>query len=822
MAASSLVVRISADINDFSRNLNKMTKDVRKAADQVADIGKTLTLGITLPAGLAAVALSKMGLENEAVAGKMRRTFGGAVDNVNHMLERMMKIVPETMTELQKMAIATTDFGEGLGMAAPKAALLTEQMMKMAADLSSKKMIAFGDALDIVQKGLSGQTRGLKQVGIIIDQAQIKQEAYRLGLLKTGQELTPLGTALASYSLMVKQWDRVQGDANASINDAGRQLAFAKRDLMEFFDATSNLLIPALRVLAKVLTAVVNALNKLPDWLRQTIIVFTGLLAVLGPTLIIIARITQAIITLKTAMTLLATGSTIAKIIGALAAPEVLLVLGAIAAALGIGIALWKKYHKEAAGTDTPKLDPLADVRKLFGGATSANMDSPLQRLQKQAAALSKAFDLSVNRGDDLTGILKDVLKLNQDALEIYDAQADKFGEMALAAREVAKQMQMIAAVQIVRGTFDIGKGGMFSREFHMQNQVSVQSRRTTTDEDISRGIAKQMISDETSLRTREAVLSLPPVFNSLRVASVELGEKFRAASQDFSKSLSSLKLQVTSMSGLKDAAVGGFQAGMAGILDSIGPFALVMTAIGKIFQGFQPVLDKLLGPLVALGQIIATMLTPILKVLFVPLKLLGIVVAFLGEIVARVTAAIATAIATVLTGIGKALNMIPFLHLGNGLIAAGNALSSFAKDQYATADELKKQRKQLQDLKFDDAANGLNNLADATNNASDAIINAANTFKLNLAKYNARDYDSRAPLNLSAYYPQGTGGGSAPSGLTPGGTSTKSLDGKTPLANLMLDGKVVAQVTVDHLRTAASRQYGDSSRIKDVVIIGS
>jgi hypothetical protein len=37
-----------------------------------------------------------------------------------------------------------------------------------------------------------------------------------------------------------------------------------------------------------------------------------------------------------------------------------------------------------------------------------------------------------------------------------------------------------------------------------------------------------------------------------------------------------------------------------------------------------------------------------------------------------------------------------------------------------------------------------------------------------------------------------------------------------------MLDGKVVAQVTVDHLRTAASRQYGDSSRIKDVVIIGS
>jgi hypothetical protein len=108
MSAGSLVVRISADINSFSRELNKMTKDVDKAAKKMTELGKGLTLGITLPAALAAVALGKMAVENEAVAGKLQRSFGPALSNVNGLIEKMMKIVPETQTELQKMALART------------------------------------------------------------------------------------------------------------------------------------------------------------------------------------------------------------------------------------------------------------------------------------------------------------------------------------------------------------------------------------------------------------------------------------------------------------------------------------------------------------------------------------------------------------------------------------------------------------------------------------------------------------------------------------------------------------------------------------------
>src|SRR5689334_10403505 len=102
--SSSLVVRVSADLNDFTRSLNQMTRDVDRASAKLASLGTSLTVGITLPVIGAAAALAKMAAENEDIGARFERTFGSAASAVQSSITTMMKSVPEANTELQKMA----------------------------------------------------------------------------------------------------------------------------------------------------------------------------------------------------------------------------------------------------------------------------------------------------------------------------------------------------------------------------------------------------------------------------------------------------------------------------------------------------------------------------------------------------------------------------------------------------------------------------------------------------------------------------------------------------------------------------------------------
>jgi hypothetical protein len=350
VAAASLVVRISADINDFAKNLNQMTRDVDRAAKRISDVGKAMTLGITLPVGLAAAALSKMALENDAVAARMRGSFGPAVDQVNGFLEKLGKVAPVAGTELQKMAVDINNVATGMGMAAPKAALLTESVLTMANDLSAKTGASMGEATEALTRGLEGSTKQLKSLGVVINETQVKQEAYRLGLMKIGQELTPLGTALATYSLLQKQSSQFTGVAASVHQTAARQFAMFTTAASELADRLSNLLLPALVTIARAGTALIDALQKIPDWVYGTAFAFAAFAAGIGPAITAVANITALLVKLREAFVLLTAAEMLAKIKGLFALlmdPKILVPMIALAGAVAGVMYLWDRFVKK-------------------------------------------------------------------------------------------------------------------------------------------------------------------------------------------------------------------------------------------------------------------------------------------------------------------------------------------------------------------------------------------------------------------------------------------------------------------------------------------
>jgi hypothetical protein len=817
MASSSLVVRISADINDFAKQLRQMTREVDEAAKKVSEVGKALSLSLTLPLVAAGAAMAKLGMEQQAAASKLDRQFGASAEGVRKEIEKMRQAVPATTTELMKMANQMNQFGQGVGMAAPQAALFSGEILKMAATLQAANPgTSMDQATDALMRGLSGSGKALLEFGVKLNETQVKQEAYHLGLLKIGQDLTPLGTALATYAILTERVGKMQQETGAVQNDAARQWAFLKTNVVELAESVGVKLLPAFVTLVQAGKDLIDWLSQLSDGTIKSALYVAVFAAAIGPTISLVAELTAGTMKLYEAMKLLASGEALEKIVAIFANPEVLVGIAVLTAALyGLSKA-WEHFHTEATAIK-PKIDlgPLANIQALIAaangksGATSFNPENPLQQFQKQAGQITSAYDDAIKMGAMLVQPFDAVVALNERALALYGQQADKLGEMAQAARKVAIETKALidaknAAAALFNGFGSVGAA---------RSAVGSGALNPTQ---VTLAAGAQAISDENQLRMREAALRAKDTFDALRVATVNLGERFKQTAHDFATGMAEFKKQWSSVSGIKDSATAGLQAGVASILSAMNPMALVFEAVGKVMQGFQPLIDNLMGPLVAFGQILAEIAGPVLRPVFQALKVFGIATAVVGEVIFTVAGGIAKAIGGLISAIGAFIRKIPFLGgIGKDIQNFGNNISNLGTSALNTAKQLDRSRIDLQNLDFDSAASGLSNLSNAANAAAEAMTFVPQAFKIQLERYYAT-----APIDNTYVAPPSSPGGSygSPGGDASGGS------GRAPTADanavIMMDGKVVGQMVWNRVRSSAKRQFGDAARIADVAVV--
>ena len=196
--------------------------------------------------------------------------------------------------------------------------------------------------------------------------------------------------------------------------------------------------------------------------------------------------------------------------------------------------------------------------------------------------------------------------------------------------------------------------------------------------------------------------------------------------------------------------------------------FAAAMEVATGFFQALAPAMDALTLPLRMMGEILSTLMIPVLKIIFPIFKVVAIVGSYLGETIARVVAAILNAVGGFVKGLGKVINAItPFANPGNPLVKAGEALQRTAGSFSDAANEMREKRKELQNLTFDSA---LNKAANAADKLSESLSNVPPLFDLALRRMQASRGMTPGPVTLRTP--------AMPSGsvLESGGTRNTSL----------------------------------------------
>lgn len=328
--------KFKSGLTDAERSMRRSAKRIESIGRGMQDVGAKLSIAITAPLTALGVASFRAASDAAELESAFRQTFG----NMSKDMEAWAVATGDAMgRSTQEIQNATNTFGIFFNTSAStrkEAAELSKTFAVLAQDLSSFYNVDPTTALEKLRSGLSGESEPLRDFGVFLTEATVKQEALRLGLAKTADGITEQNKVMARASLIMQATTNAQGDVARTADGTANRVRAARAAFEELTVAIGQKLIPALTPLITGLTNVLNAFNNLPQGVQTTVVAFGALAAVLGPLIFISGAVVQAFGVLKGS--LVGTGVAATGLRATLVAllPTLALVAGAVGAVVAI------------------------------------------------------------------------------------------------------------------------------------------------------------------------------------------------------------------------------------------------------------------------------------------------------------------------------------------------------------------------------------------------------------------------------------------------------------------------------------------------------
>jgi hypothetical protein len=271
-------------IRNLNDSMSSMGDVSKKSLDKVGkyNFAKTITgvnatagalKGVATNAQVAASGIRTIGAEVLVALGafgliyKTVQFFGkgikGAID-----LGETLNVTKETFgkfaSEVESKADALKDFGfrkgpildaanafgalaQGAKMTEEQSARLAATYVQLAADATSYKNVGLDVAAQKIQAGLSGESKPLKDWGILINEDLVKVRAFTLGLTKGKGDISEYAKMMARASLISEQMGKASGDLQRTQESTANQFRKAGGGLDNFAVSIGELLVPAVQ-----------------------------------------------------------------------------------------------------------------------------------------------------------------------------------------------------------------------------------------------------------------------------------------------------------------------------------------------------------------------------------------------------------------------------------------------------------------------------------------------------------------------------------------------------------------------------------------------
>ena len=253
-AASSL----SKGWNIYSNSATRATKSTHSLASAFGKMYATYWLVFRAFGKLAeAIDISSQLTEVQNVVDV---TFGSYVDKVEALADISIPQLGMSELETKKIASRFQAMGTAMGFAQGSMADMSVELTRLTADMASFYNVEQDAVAEDLSAIFTGQTRPMRQYGIDLTQATLKEWALKQGLDANIESMSQMEKTLLRYQYVMANTGAAQGDFLRTQNTWANQVRILKNNLQQLATVIGGTLINALKPLVKALNVAMQHL----------------------------------------------------------------------------------------------------------------------------------------------------------------------------------------------------------------------------------------------------------------------------------------------------------------------------------------------------------------------------------------------------------------------------------------------------------------------------------------------------------------------------------------------------------------------------------
>ena len=599
MANNDLKVNLIGDASKLTASLNKATSKLSAFSKKAKDVGKNLSLKLTLPIALAAGAAIKLASDFDEAMNKVDVSFGKSSKSVKKFAETTLNNFGIAEGSALDMAAMFGDMGTSMGITQKAAAAMSISMVGLAGDLASFKNIGIDQATTALAGVFTGETESLKKLGIIMTEATLKQFALNQGIRTSIKDMSQAAKVSLRYAYILSVTENSQGDYVNTQKLAANQMKTFGQGMKEVGVALGQILLPAFTKIMLFLNELISKFLALDDKTKKIIVGVALFAAAIGPLIFAIGSLASISGIMATGFGVLST-ATLALKGGFISLTTAMMANPFIA--IGVALVALTGYVVTQAQKMTPLVSKWNTLVNLFKSGGNMTKFATLQFIDQAAAQKEAALAAGENgeATEKETGKideLKQALLALNGELEKTSTLKKKVSSVSAFENEDPKK-----SINYNTGKMDnMGDLGLVSTNADpiklLADSVSTSNGVLTENLNITKGILTQK-----GLELQEATLQLNESMSSIMQSGMVniatgIGEALGAA----------ISGSASLVEGLSSVLLGGIGAMVSQLGQLLIQTGIGLLAIKKSLETINPYLAIAAGiALVALGAAFA------------------------------------------------------------------------------------------------------------------------------------------------------------------------------------------------------------------------